>query len=101
MAAHDTALLSLAEARRIFEDYLRAHPPVGPGEVVIDDTWREDDEFFLPRWELRNPAAENRPEPSLDNSLLLIDRRTGHVVQDYFTPNYRRIKAMRVVSVAS
>jgi hypothetical protein len=93
-------LLGLADARRIFATYMAEHPPTTPGELVIGDVWRADDDFFLPRWEVRNPAMDKRPEPVVDNSLLFIDRKTGRVVQDYFTPNYARIKAMREVSVA-
>jgi hypothetical protein len=98
--AADAALLGIAEARRIFEQYLVAHPPAGAGEVVIGDTWREDGEYLPPAWGVRTPAGDNGPAPRLDNTLLLIHRRSGSVVQDYFTPHYRRIKAMREVSAA-
>jgi hypothetical protein len=94
-------LLGLAGARRIFAAYMAEHPPSTAGELVVGDVWRADDDFFLPRWDVRRPAMDGRPEPVVDNSILLIDRKTGRVVQDYFTPNYARIKAMREVSVAN
>jgi hypothetical protein len=45
-------------------------------------------------------SPRGREQGHVTSRLLFIDRKTGRVVQDYFTPNYARIKAMREVSVA-
>ncbi|MEU5979108.1 hypothetical protein [Streptomyces sp. NPDC047315] len=93
-------MLTPSEARNLLVAYFAEHPPPIAGELYIAPEWYEDAVDYLPSWGAREffldgQAAYGR----VDNTAIFIDKSTGAVRADLFTPNFGKIEAMTPVTV--
>jgi hypothetical protein len=95
-------MVTIQEARLLLEQYFAAHPPAIVGELYIAPDWREDDEDYLPSWGSREFLVEGREAfARWDNLAIFIDKRTGEVRKELFTPNFDKIANMTVVTASA
>ncbi|MGW1145936.1 hypothetical protein ACWD6I_12930 [Streptomyces sp. NPDC002454] len=93
-------MLTPREARALLVAYFAEHPPPVSGELYIAPEWYEDAVDYLPVWGAREfhvdgLAAYGRT----DNIVVFVDKNTGEVRRDWFTPNFGKVRAMTPVHV--
>ncbi|WP_445402543.1 hypothetical protein ACSMX9_13345 [Streptomyces sp. LE64] len=93
-------MLTPREARARLLAHFAEHPPPLSGELYIAPEWYEDAADYLPVWGAREfhvdgLAAYGRT----DNIALFVDKHTGEVRRDWFTPNFDKVRAMTPVHV--
>ncbi|QEO15131.1 hypothetical protein FLP10_12440 [Agromyces intestinalis] len=87
--------MTIQEARRRLEQYFAEHPPALSGQLYIGSEWWEDADDYLPYWGAREYIVDGRLEFNrMDNLAIFIDKRTGEVRREYFTPNFDKIAGM-------
>ncbi|MFH8616121.1 hypothetical protein ACH4E8_13750 [Streptomyces sp. NPDC017979] len=88
------------EARNLLVTYFAEHPPPIAGELHIAPEWYEDATDYLPAWGAREFFVDGQAAYGrVDNTAIFIDKRTGAVRADLFTPNFDKIRAMTPVIV--
>ncbi|MGW8884609.1 hypothetical protein [Streptomyces sp. NPDC055749] len=93
-------MISPSEARKLLVAYFAEHPPAISGELYIAPEWYEDAVDYLPVWGAREFHIEGREAfGRWDNLAIFIDKRTGEVRSDWYTPNFRKIRAMTPIAV--
>jgi hypothetical protein len=93
-------MVTIQEARQILEHHFVEHPPGISGDLYIAPGWFEDEQDFLAVWGSRQFFLDGvEAFARWDNLAIFIDKRSGDVRQEFFTPNFEKISAMTPISV--
>lgn len=88
-------MLTPDEAEQRLREYFRDNPPALRGTLYFPGGWSEDDKDYVIGWGAREFEVEGREGfGRWDNLVYFVDKRTGEVRKENFTPNARRIHDM-------
>ncbi|MEU9605671.1 hypothetical protein [Streptomyces sp. NPDC048057] len=95
-------MLTPGQAKNLLVAYFAEHPPPIAGALHIAPEWYEDATDYLPAWGAREFFVDGQAAYGrVDNTAIFIDKRTGTVRADLFTPNFDKIRAMTPVIVTA
>jgi hypothetical protein len=95
-------MVTIQEARQVLERHFVEHPPAISGDLYIAPEWYEDEQDFLPVWGSRQFFLDGvEAFARWDNLVIFIGKRSGDVREEFYTPNFERIREMTPIAASS